>query len=300
MQLISTGVRERRGFTLVELLVVIGIIGVLVALTAAAVIPLAGKGPAMQNINDIRQLESALHTFNADFKTYPPSRIFLSNNFSEYGTNPLGPESLSYLQRIWPRIDWSKGVDWGNVLNPGKVSVILEGDQCLVFFLGGMQLNGGCWGFSTDPYNPTALPKPIQPPEVRKGPYFTFDNNRLKGPVGPRPAPFSQNAYVYMDVYGAMPYAYFSTPKGPNRYNLDVLVQTVPVPGDCPSLVVSPYMKNPNPPIQYYNPNTFQIISAGKDMVFGAMTIVAPGNPAQGPGADDFSNFASGALGTGL
>ncbi len=326
--------RERRGFSLIELLVVISIIGILVALTAAAVIPVVNRGPKLQVVNEIRQLEVALNSFKNDFGIYPPSRLFLSNNAADYLSAKQGSlqwETYTYLQRIWPRIDVTR-IDWGEIISgppPTKLPqppppVILQGDQCLVFFLGGMQSSAtgsnSCLGFSTDPYNPTALPKTQG--ELRKGPYLNFDSARLAGPnaIGAptltvRGPPFSPFAYVYMDIYGAMPYAYFSTPKGTNRYNLDILTKALPVPGDCPSLTVAPYMKNASPPIVFYNPDTFQIISAGKDLVFGSATTVAPGTPApstlttykgsdqvlrNGSGADDLSNFAGDQLGAGL
>jgi prepilin-type N-terminal cleavage/methylation domain-containing protein len=329
MRRLSTRQRQRSGFSLIELLVVIAIIATLIGLLLAGVMPVLNKGPKLQTINEIRQLQVALDAFNADFKTYPPSRIILSNDPKVYFNAPPGSlqqESLAYLQRIWPRIDWTKGVDWGADLLLGQPFVILQGDQCLVFFLGGMQQpsgagSNGCLGFATDPYNPTTLPK-VQG-EVRKGPYFNFDNTRLVRPdpvhaptLQARPGPpFTQGAYVYMDYYGAMPYAYFSSLKGPNLYSLAILSKNVSTPGDCPSLNVSPYMKNGSPPFQFYNPDTFQILSAGKDTVFGAMTIVAPGTappttlitytgidmiPRPGSGSDDLSNFASGELGAGL
>jgi hypothetical protein len=48
----------------------------------------------------------------------------------------------------------------------------------------------------------------------------------------------------------------------------------------------------------YWNPNSFQIISAGKDQAFGPGGLWGTNNPASGPGADDISNFSSSKLGS--
>jgi prepilin-type N-terminal cleavage/methylation domain-containing protein len=299
MRVTSTRLTERRGFSLIELLVVIAIIGILVSLTASAIMPMIRKGPEMQTINDIRQLNASLDTFKNEYKTYPPSRIFLSNNPGDYSSAPpasIQAESLSYLQHIWPKIfdkDPRTGlpvpVDWKGAQG------LLQGDQCLVFFLGGIQTADGPIGFSTNPRDPTALP--TMPGETRKGPFFNFDSTRLTAPSTRKP-PFNSTALVYLDVYGT-PYAFFSSPKGANRYNA-LPLPTAAIGGDCPSLNVSPYAKNTGPLFQFYNPDTVQIISAGKDMQFGPGGTVPPGTPVQGVGADDFSNLTSGRHGAGM
>src|SRR5207248_1531508 len=101
-------------------------------------------------------------------------------------------------------------------------SVVLEGEECLVFFLGGIQTTNppNCVGFSTDPFNPASLPVPGSG-ETRKGPYFNFKANRLV--LGP-----SGKFLMYNDPYGT-PYAYYSSYKlknGYSRYGTN----------DCPTL----------------------------------------------------------------
>src|SRR5262249_1485200 len=71
------------------------------------------------------------------------------------------------------------GIDW----LPGQPGpVTLEGHQCLVFFLGGIPVNGVCTGFSSNPANP-ALPR--TPVEQARGPYYALQPS----PVAPTAQP---------------------------------------------------------------------------------------------------------------
>src|SRR5262245_36947772 len=210
----------------------------------------------VQAVTDLLQLQLALHNFRSRFFVYPPSRIKLSETGNYNPDDPLDRDSLAYLRQMWPDLQWEDGIDWnGN----GKIDVpadggdvVLEGDQCLVFFLGGIPTANppGCLGFSTNERNPA------QPGGDRRGPFFEgfqANPNRLVQIHG--------NAfYSYLDSYGMKPYAYFSShkdkkPGGYNRYGGT----------DCAALGVWPYAKELNPTPQYWNPNSFQIISAGRD-----------------------------------
>jgi prepilin-type N-terminal cleavage/methylation domain-containing protein len=276
---------ERLAFTLIELLVVIAIIAILVGLTAAAVMGFLKKGPELDNMNSIRQLQMACETFKQKYNIYPPSKIYLANNRVLYSqTNPLHVQSLSYLQQIWPRLNWNdpkSPIKWEGA-NGSKLPVTLEGEQCLVFFLGGIQDGTGCRGFSTNPTNPTELPT-VNP--KRLGPYFEqFNGTRLKIPTT------GQNRfYSYLDTYLKQPYAYFSSGKSANGY----------VDTDCASLNVTPYKDANGPPPSYYNPNTIQIISAGANGKFGPGGLLAHGGVVGGDGGDDMTNFSDRTLAAG-
>jgi hypothetical protein len=77
---------------------------------------------------------------------------------------------------------------------------------------------------------------------------------------------------------------------------LDILTPGQPFLSDCPSLALKPYGAANG---TYANPNTYQIISAGKDCVFGSGGVWNPlggGNPADPNGSDNQSNFAKGIL----
>jgi prepilin-type N-terminal cleavage/methylation domain-containing protein len=277
--------RQRASFTLIELLVVIAIIGVLISLLLAAVFKVLSKADETRNRNDITQLANGVLNFQAKFAVpYIPSRIFLAKNLSDYQPlNSFHQDSLQYLNRVWPKLNWTDSTNgripiaatgWG-----GKDQQILEGEECLVFFLGGIPSGGGVVGFSTNPTNPVI-------PGGARITCFDFQASRLKD--------IRNTGYPsYLDVYGKKPYAYFSsykTTNGYNRYGLGV---------DCSTLGVAPYAETWSATPQYVKPDGFQIISAGQDGTFGKGTVDAgttyrPGAtnlPINNPGYDDMANF---------
>jgi prepilin-type N-terminal cleavage/methylation domain-containing protein len=329
MRLVQPRQQGRNGFTLIELLVVIAIIAILVGLTAAAVIQYLNKIPVINTTNDIQQLATALENFKTKFGFYPPSRIRLCSSQTMYANagvaGSLDQLSLAYLNQMFPRMVLA-GADWSGGVQPGFSSVILEGDECLVFFLGGIPTNNptpGCLGFSTDPHSPWTLATVAN--NQRIGPFFTFDTSRLVQIHAADPT--SPSAfYSYKDSYDKnQVFAYFQSGKTPNGYNS--LYQAVKV-SDCNLLSVWPYAEfmaasaaDQRPP-RYLNPTTYQILSAGRDGIFGRGTPIAswtnmaivgatpvttwtgsnpgamayPGPPANYNYKDDQSNFAPGIL----
>src|SRR5437879_2960836 len=104
------GSHSPQGFTLVELLAVIAIIGVLVAILLVAIIPMLGRGYEFQTTNDIRQMDNAISNFKGKHTVLPPSRIVLSADMSK-----IDPTSMAYLNAIWPRLGWADPavtLDW--------------------------------------------------------------------------------------------------------------------------------------------------------------------------------------------
>jgi prepilin-type N-terminal cleavage/methylation domain-containing protein len=322
----------RSAFTLVELLVVVAIIAVLVSLTAAAVMKFLGEGEVVQNTSEIRQLETAIAAFHRDFnlgKEYFPSRFVLCKSYASYFAggkikSQIHADSLAFLQRMFPRL-WGNNttqatvVDWNGTGATTDAEVVLEGDQCLVFFLGGIQdLSGGqgafaCRGFSTSGTNPAA-----NTPN-RKGPYYEFPGGRLVVYQPPAPATRTNTYLSCLDVYKKKPFAYFSSYATPNGYNKYFDAKNNPT-SDCASLGVWPYAESITASgIRYQYPRKFQIISAGDDQKFGmgtnltlptpmpwtpatAQSVPGEGPPAPNPkeptaGQDDQANFYPNLLG---
>ena len=335
---------SRLAFTLVELLVVLAIIAILVALTTAGVLAIMKKGPATVATHEIGQLDTAIQNFKTAYKVdYIPSRLFLAEGLGEYTgrpNDPLAQESLAYLVRVWPQLTapggpWSQPpssrlpgvpqfIDWnGN----GKLDsgVVLEGDQCLVFFLGGIPIQGtpaGCAGFSTDPRDPskvvnipTGLPAPnnIYPAQTanRKGPFFEFPSDRLyqrdmlfltNPTVSNYPIPFYSYADAHSNKSQKTPYAYFSSYGVRNGYNkygssdCPTLFYRPPVAPSTAGIPIQPYFEAPG---RYLNPTGHQIISAGADALWGPggqwSTLTTDSIAIEG--RDDQSNFYGRLLG---
>ncbi len=66
---------RRRGFTLIEILVVISIIGVLAAIILPALAHVMESSKVSSCSNEIRQLEAALASYESVHRDYPPSRL---------------------------------------------------------------------------------------------------------------------------------------------------------------------------------------------------------------------------------
>ena len=252
---------RRNAFTLLELLVVMAIILVLVSLIVGAAFRALSKGYQLRNRSEIAQLDTAVQTFQTEWNVdYMPSTIALNDG------NPQSTSS-QFLSRMFRRLP-KTAIAW----NGSATATTLQGQHCLVFFLGGIQTNGMVKGFSTNPQNPADMTAPL------KAPLFEFDASRLKKD--------SNGFLYYMDTYKKQPYAYFSAGRTPNGYSIT----------DCSSLSVKPYLTASG---SYWRPDSWQIISAGDSGKFGA------GNAVWGTGAaikkptvgwDNQANFAANLL----
>jgi prepilin-type N-terminal cleavage/methylation domain-containing protein/prepilin-type processing-associated H-X9-DG protein len=77
---------KKNGFTLVELLVVITIIGILVALLMPAVQSAREAARRSQCQNNLKQIGLALHNFHAQVGNFPPGEIGSTTNLTGWGT----------------------------------------------------------------------------------------------------------------------------------------------------------------------------------------------------------------------
>jgi hypothetical protein len=168
--------------------------------------------------------------------------------------------------------------------------VILEGDQCLVFFLGGPPgvpqgtMPTLIGGFSTNSGDPVYLP-PYNAgrPQLDRKNSYEFKAARLVNratPAYPSGHPFPS----YIDAYEKTPFQYFSANSRPNGY--DTVFYANPPTMATSTLGVVPYLENPG---RYYMADSFQLLSAGADGVFGAGGCRA--GSATGNGVDDVCNF---------
>ena len=91
--------RRRRGFTLIELLVVISIIGVLVGLLLPAVQQAREAARRAKCINNVRQIEIALHNFLSVKNAFPNAGTY-GESVTTLTTSPLNSDNSSIVNDV--------------------------------------------------------------------------------------------------------------------------------------------------------------------------------------------------------
>lgn len=222
----------RRGFTLIELMVVIVVIGILVALITPAVMRAQVTAKNAAVTTEIHSLDVALTAFRNEYGSYPPSRIVFAEDGDYSAKNleslPDGPalvqRTLSILRGYWPRMvvrtDGAKPTIPGGWFDFNGNHVkdkpyILQGHECMVMFLGGVPSWGdkgkvAMMGFGKDPRNPFTSNDPYPVDKFwpfygnRTAPLTDFGSGKLVA---------TANGVGLTDIYGGF-YAYFSAYKG--------------------------------------------------------------------------------------
>lgn len=100
----------RRGFTMVEAIVVIGIIGLLLGITIPAIQRVRGLADRTACLNNLRQIGTGLHLYHSDYKRLPPQPADFNNDMLSKDPNVL----LGWMGLILPYIDqgplWTQSV----------------------------------------------------------------------------------------------------------------------------------------------------------------------------------------------
>jgi prepilin-type N-terminal cleavage/methylation domain-containing protein len=150
--------RRRAGFTIVELLMVILIIGVLAALLIPAIQNAIRNAREAEVVVEIKGLEKGITDFNNRFGMDPPSFIVLCEQATDWAADwsPSGSPpvagldeihrrtSRALVRQLWPDFDfaYSDPVLSGamDINGDGDTvdTLVLNGAECLVFFLGGV------------------------------------------------------------------------------------------------------------------------------------------------------------------
>jgi prepilin-type N-terminal cleavage/methylation domain-containing protein len=232
---------RQRAFTLLEVLVVLGIIGVLLALALPAVASFRSRANDAVIAGEISRLREALWAYKRDKGDFPPS---MGEDYSP--ANRFRTICERHLRTCYPHLTPQAKAYFYDYIAPE-----LDQDEAIVFWL---SLT------TTDPRDPfpvamingNPIPKPSAAAPRRV--YFEFQEDRLwDTPDDPDGFPAYQPPYCKGTTYvhiDARYYLYHLTP------------QTAAI------RAAQPYFDGAGRPI---NPGTFQIITAGQDGDYGAL-----------------------------
>lgn len=276
---------SRSGFSLIELLVVITIIGILVALIVPALQGARYRTQVAAVSTEINQLDQAIAAFKSKFGVEPPSSLMVPTS----ATGWTAADRQKVL-RIWDQFDFSTCGGFGYQAAP----IYLNGAECLVFFLGG--LNNGTpsspalIGFSKNPRTPWSTSG-----ENRDVPFYDqFDPVRL--------VDVDQDSVVeFVDSLPGQttPYLYFSSQgKSYRKTNGASTMDEFDVhggmtnPKDMSSIYVGSDGKTPE------RASSYQLVSPGIDGLYGlGGTIAAAGlTGTRAAEADNITNFSGGLM----
>ena len=118
--------RIQNGFTLIELMVVLLIIGVLAALIVPNVLDRADDARATAAKTDVNNLMQALKLYRLDNQRYPSNEQGLQALLTRPTTAPVPPNWKSYLDKL-PNDPWGKAYIFLNPGIKGEVDVMSFG-----------------------------------------------------------------------------------------------------------------------------------------------------------------------------
>ena len=126
--------KKQRGFTLIEVMIVVTIMALMIAAIAPNLFRNVVKEEATRVASDIRQVESALKFYRLDNYRYPSQSQGLEALVSSPSGSGAGKWNGPYLDKL-PTDPW--GIQY-QYLNPGT-----HGKQIEIYTLGGDNVEGG-------------------------------------------------------------------------------------------------------------------------------------------------------------
>lgn len=106
---------RQTGFTLIEVMVVVVILGILAAIIVPKVMDKPDQARIVKAHQDIRAIQSALEMYRLDNYVYPTTDQGLKALVKKPSSNPEPPHWKQYLDRL-PRDPWGRPYQY---LNPG-------------------------------------------------------------------------------------------------------------------------------------------------------------------------------------
>ena len=107
--------QRQRGFTLLEIMVVIVILGVLASLVVPNLMGNKEKADRQKVVSDLVALEGALDMYKLDNSRYPTTEQGLQALVTKPTANPVPPNWKPYLEKL-PNDPWGRAYQY---LNPG-------------------------------------------------------------------------------------------------------------------------------------------------------------------------------------
>lgn len=293
--------KPRGGFTLVELLVVIVIIGLLVAMVSVAVFRAKLTAQKAAITAEIQQMDMALarmaneagDSFPPDFSQIAPTSDNQKDNL--FFENYLGGDVKRYMARRFPNFrpvkvaqgsanlnsavysfykdpnnQWRNDPSQGAGKSAGPTSLkTMDPAEALVFWLGGMsvRLNGHSTKlvpFSANPANPIEGSKQSK----RLVSFYAFSDERLDDRD-------NDGWYEYyppgnIAAGNGPPYVYFNSKSYTGMANMtDIRYAKYANPTNSEWGICTPYRSSESLNNAWANQKKFQIISAGLDGVYG-------------------------------
>ncbi len=262
--------RRRDAFTLVELLVVIGIIGLLAALLTPVVMQSLTKARNAAIKSEIDMLHMAIMNYKNEYGSFPPSA-----DSTGYPAPPTPSPARTHIERLFPRC-LNAAAQLTAFGFPGQTPwPAIEPRNSIVIWLN---------GYTTNPQSP------LRPDTDRKR-LYDFDRSRITADLHYHPSRTPDSPYVFIRSGASLGSGYgVIASAGPSAG-----VSNVTHAG-----VFKPQVQITASGTNFFNSDTFQILCAGKDGIWDEDSnlngFLEPAEDVNGNGIwdksdDDLSNF---------